>query len=92
MDLAPEEREQEIIQWLVEMLSSVLGVGPDEIDLDKPFSYYGLGSAEAVMIVGDLEAWLHCTFPSELSFDFPTIGSLAKHLGSELDKYLDPSP
>lgn len=76
-----------ISDWLAETLCDVLGVGPEEIDLNCPFSHYGLGSTEAVMIVGDLETWLGATFPNSLAFDHPTIQSLADHLGDELPRY-----
>jgi acyl carrier protein len=68
-------------------LSEVLGVDPDEIDARKPFSHYGLGSTEAVMIVGDLENWLGRVFPETLAFDYPNIESLSQHLGGHLNDY-----
>ena len=87
-----EELEEEIVDWMVGTLSEVLELEAEEIDLQRPFSHYGLGSAEAVMILGDLESWLGCTLPAQLAFDFPTIEALATHLGAERQRYQNLSP
>jgi len=79
--------EETILNWLAATLGGILGVAPEEIDVRQPFSYYGLGSTEAVMIIGDLETWLGCTFPETLAFDHPTIERLAQHVGANLQTY-----
>lgn len=76
-----------ITDWLLREISDIVGVPPDEIETDQPFSYYGLGSTEAVMIVGELERWLGCEFPNTLAFDHPNVESLAVHLARNLHRY-----
>ena len=87
---APQIRktDEEISQWLVGALARTLDLEASEIDVQKPFSYYGFGSTETVMIAGDLEDWLGAEFPATLAFDYPNVDSLARHLGQELDGYL----
>src|ERR1700722_16982191 len=69
-----------IEKWLVEKLSELLGVAPDEIDLREPFASYGMGSTEAVTLSGELGEWLGQKVPADLAYEFPTIESLARHL------------
>ena len=47
-----------IEKWLVDKLSELLGVAPEEIDVREPFASYGMGSTEAVSLSGELGDWL----------------------------------
>jgi acyl carrier protein len=76
-----------LADWLVAAIAQVLDVSPDAIDVERPFSYYGLGSVEAVMIIGDLEALLGCEFPEDLVFDYPSVATLAGHVARHRDAY-----
>lgn len=69
--------------WLVDRLAACLDAAIDEIDPDVPFDSYGLDSAEAVGLSGELEDWLQRRVSSTLLYDYPTIAALAEHLGSE---------
>lgn len=69
--------------WLVEQLATCLSLDSNDIDPDAPFDSYGLDSAEAVGLSGELEDWLQRRVSPTLLYDYPTIAALANHLGSE---------
>ncbi len=73
----------EVEAWLVARLARELGIPAAEIADDEPMTRLGLGSAEAVVISGELEEWLGRDLPPTLLWDYPTIRELAAHLGSE---------
>ena len=75
-----------IEKWLVEKLSELLGVAPDEIDVREPFASYGMGSTEAVSLSGELGDWLGQKVPADLAYEFPTIETLARHLSGATDE------
>jgi acyl carrier protein len=69
-----------IQRWLVTHIAELLGEDPASIDVREPFVNYGLGSTDAVILSGDLEAWLGYDMPATLLWDFPTVEALALHL------------
>jgi acyl carrier protein len=72
----------EIRTWLVSYIADMLQVNPESIDVRLPFTYFGLSSAEAVILSGDLQKWLGGSpLPATLAWDFPTIEAVARHLG-----------
>ena len=71
-----------IQRWLVSHIADLLGDDPASIDIREPFVNYGLGSTDAVILSGDLEAWLGCDLPATLLWDFPTVEALASHLAA----------
>ena len=71
----------QIEEWLVSYLAQMLEVHPDEVDVTVPFDRYGLDSAQAVGMIGELEDWLGEEFDPTLPYDYPTIELLARHLG-----------
>jgi acyl carrier protein len=69
--------------WLISYLSGLLRVEPASIDVRLPFTWFGLSSADGVILAGDLERWLGGRrLPGTLAWDFPTIEALAQHLAS----------
>jgi len=73
----------EIEAWIVSCLGGLLNINPDEIDTTIPFDRYGLDSAGAVGMSGDLEEWLGTEFEPTLLYDYPTVEALAKYLATE---------
>ncbi len=73
----------EIQSWIVSYLAELLELDPDEIDLAIPFDSYGLDSALAVGMTGDLEDWMGRELDTTLLYDYPTIAALAQHLAEE---------
>ncbi|HEX5159838.1 MAG TPA: amino acid adenylation domain-containing protein [Ktedonobacterales bacterium] len=83
-----EERQQvtvrrsakEIENWLVRQLAELLEIAPEEVDVRKPFTYFGLGSAESVLLAADLEQWLGVSVEPTVTWDHPTIKKVARFL------------
>ena len=67
-------------RWLVDRVATEAGLDRQEIALNAPFSSYGIDSAQAVGIVGELERRLGTEIPATALYDFPTIAALASHL------------
>ncbi|MBW4510717.1 MAG: acyl carrier protein [Scytonematopsis contorta HA4267-MV1] len=78
--------EKEIQGWMVSYLAELLSVEADEIDITVPFSYYGLDSAVAIGLIGDLEGWLGSELDPTLVYDYPTTEALVHHLSLFLQK------
>ena len=76
----------EIQAWLVSYLAKLLENEPDEIDVTIPFDRYGLDSAAAVGMTGDLEEWLGYELDPTLIYDYPTIEALAGHLSKQIEQ------
>jgi acyl transferase domain-containing protein/acyl carrier protein len=71
-------------RWLSERLARLAGVRREEIDPLAPFSAYGLGSAQAIALAGELEAWLGRTLEPTLAYEYPCVRSLAAHLAGDV--------
>ncbi|MBE9572637.1 MAG: AMP-binding protein, partial [Proteobacteria bacterium] len=71
---------QDIQGWLSERLSQQLGLKPEAIDIRQPLARYGLDSAMAVGLSGDLASWLNRSLPPAIVYDYPTISSLSAYL------------
>ena len=74
--------EAEIQEWLVSYLAQLLEIEPEEIDVTIPFDRYGLESAAAAGLTGDLEDWLGCELDPTLLYDYPTIAAIAEYLAN----------
>lgn len=73
----------EIQTWIVSYLADLLEIDPDEVNVKIPFDRYGLDSAVAVGMTGDLEDWLERKLDPTLLYDYPTIETFAQHLAEE---------
>jgi acyl carrier protein len=78
-----------IEHWLVTKIADLSGLAPEDIDICQPFANYGLNSAEAVVLAGDLGDMLGVSLSATLAWDYPTISllseKLAEHLGASAD-------
>jgi phthiocerol/phenolphthiocerol synthesis type-I polyketide synthase C len=83
---SPEQsRRGEAIQaWLISHLSRRLGVKPEDIDVQAPFASYGLSSAQAVSLSGELEEWLGYKLSPTLVYNYPSVAALAQHLANKV--------
>jgi acyl carrier protein len=79
----------EIQAWLVEYFARALEVDPQEVDVTIPFERYGLSSATAFEMMGDLQEWLETRFDPTLPYDFPTIAKLSKQLAILVNRLED---
>jgi acyl carrier protein len=74
----------EIQAWIIAYLAELLEVDAEEVDVSLPFDRYGLDSAVAIGLTGDLEDWLKTRLDPTLLYDYPTVTALSKHLAVEL--------
>ena len=74
-----------VANWLIARLAQRLQVTASEIDVHEPFSSYGLDSASAVSLSGELEEWLERRLPPTLVYDYPSIAQLSQYLATETD-------
>ena len=81
--LAKDKLALQIEDWLIGHLADTLKTDKKSIDIRQPFISFGLDSAHAVGLAGDLEEWLERELPPTLIWDYPTIEALARHLASE---------
>ncbi|PYS24486.1 MAG: beta-ketoacyl synthase [Acidobacteria bacterium] len=72
--------------WLVSCISKRLQILPGKIDVRESFAHYGLDSAAAVSISGELEQWLGRRLSPTLVYEYPTIAALALHLAADAAK------
>jgi acyl carrier protein len=70
----------EIQNWLVDYLAELLQIESKEIDIKIPFDNYGLDSATAIGLTGDLETWLVIELDPTLIYDYPSVETLSLHL------------
>jgi acyl carrier protein len=73
----------EIREGLLALLSELLHLDPQELDVSQPFTYYGLDSADAIRTMGKLETWLGRSLSPTLIWDYPNIETLAHYLAGE---------
>ncbi len=68
--------------WLIDRLAEILELEPNQIDVGQDFEEYGLESAEAINLSGDLEDYLGCRLPPTLLWDYQNIEDLARYLAA----------
>ncbi len=71
----------DVQNWLSEQIAGRLNVASDAIDPQDPFARFGLDSPAMIGIAGDLEDWLGSSVSPTLLYSYPTIETLAQHLG-----------
>ena len=57
----------------ISKLAENLEIDPSEMEINEPFVSFGLDSAQAVGLAGDLEEWLGKKLSPTLVWDYPTI-------------------
>lgn len=75
--------EDEILSWLTKHVADNTDIAATDIDITKPFSYFGMSSVLAISLSGELERWLNRKLSPTLTWDYPTIELLAAHLTEE---------
>ena len=78
----------EIQDWIINYVASLLEVAASEIDPTIPFERYGLDSASAIGMTGDIEDWLNRKIDPTLLYDYPTVASFSQHLAEAFSSEL----
>ena len=85
--LIEEVSETAVVEsnWLVSLIAQKLQLNPQQINTQKPLSYYGLDSVQALMLVADFEQYLGRKLPPTLLYEHSTIEALIKYLETSED-------
>lgn len=75
-----KSRVAEIQTWLVSYIAKDLEIESQQIDVNAPFSRYGLDSSAMIMITADLGDWLGQQLEPTVSYNHPTIEALSRYL------------
>jgi acyl carrier protein len=76
----PGPSMEQIERWVVELVSSLVGVPAEDIDVNARFDRYGIDSAASISVTEELEQHLGRELEPTLLYDYPTIHGLALHL------------
>jgi acyl carrier protein len=76
------ERIDAIRERIVQILANKLGCDVSYINEHRRFETYGLGSIDALDLMGDLEQWLDLELSPTLAGDYPTVAELSAHVAS----------
>ena len=69
-----------VLDWLRARLAQVLECSPDQIGDEDPFARWGLDSAVAVTLTGELAAWLQLELDPTVFWEYAHPLALAEHL------------
>lgn len=76
-----DQMNEETIQaWLVEQIAQITGLMPDDVNITLPFSFYSIDSVAAAGLSGEISNWLRICLAPTITWDYPTIHLLARHL------------
>jgi acyl carrier protein len=71
---------EEIEAMLAAYVAQRIGTAPNEIDHARRFDHLGLDSADAVVLMGELEDFVGRPLSASLPYTFPTIEQLARRV------------
>lgn len=71
---------QQIEEWLIIRIASMQKLDPEQVDVDESFVANGLSSRSSVVLTGDLARALGVTLSETLTWEYPTIATLAEHV------------
>jgi acyl carrier protein len=81
---APPVSAADIRAWLVAYLSSLLEIPEGEVDVTLPFEQFGLDSAAAVAMTGDLAKRLDVELDPNLALQHRTIEAVSAHISERM--------
>ncbi len=76
----------EVENWLTEKIAHKMGVDQSEVSRDEFFDSFGLDSTEALVLGGELEAWLGFELETTALWYHPTPAQLAAYIVEERDR------
>lgn len=76
----------EIAEWMIQQLATLLDIPPQEIDPDASVTVLGIDSMQYLGMIGDLEDWLGCRFEDNPLIDYPTVNGLAEFVSDQLQR------
>lgn len=79
--------KEEFGVWLTDKVSEYLGIERTRISPEKEFTIYGLDSATAVSIAGEMEDWIGRELNPEQMWEFPSINLLSSYLADNAGSF-----
>lgn len=73
-----------IQDWLIDHLAAAVQIDPDDIDIEEPFSQYGLDSHGVMSMAGELSDWLDYELEPTIFWEYPSIESLTQYLETDI--------
>jgi len=73
-------------EWLIAYIADLSGTRKDKISITTHLRKYGLDSASAVTLSGDMMDWLKCEVDPTLLYEHPTIEKAASHVMTLIKK------
>lgn len=74
----------DIETFLLKSIAEKIDQPVDSVDIETPFSSFGLDSRDAVGLTGELQEWLGMKLGATLLFDYPSIAQLTEHLAERV--------
>ncbi|MDA3629655.1 acyl carrier protein [Saccharopolyspora oryzae] len=71
---------ESVQEWIVAQVAARLETTPDQVDVHKYFDEFGVDSADALVLAGELEKWLGFELETTAMWYHPTIAELAAHI------------
>ncbi|KAH3761756.1 Malonyl CoA-acyl carrier protein transacylase [Pelomyxa schiedti] len=85
-----EPDEREVLLWLQTHIARLLQTQPQNVDINQPFTQFGLTSTHMVELSSELQKWMHRSIsPTEL-YDHPTIALLSHFLTTSPTFHITP--
>ncbi len=82
LEIQEQQSAESIQNWLIEKVAQRVDLDPDEIDSHAAFESFGMESAEALVLLSQLEQWLGRSVPPVLLWNYPTIAHLSERLAA----------
>jgi len=81
--------EATIESWLVAWIAREMRVDASRVDAREPLVNFGMGSRQALLLVGDLEDWLGTRVDPTLAWDHPTVEKISRFLAGQMKQAPD---
>ena len=79
----PESVAMLVRNFLLAAVAKHAKINPESVDIGRHFTVYGLDSAAAIGITGELEELLGRRISPTIVYEYPSIEALSNHLGAE---------
>src|SRR4028119_1379863 len=88
--LGTEHSPEQLQGWIATRLAEYLVTEPSQIDPARSLADYGLGSRDALVLLGEIEEFLGQTLSPTIFWEYPSLAALARHLaGKEPEPVLE---
>lgn len=75
----------DIQDWIAKQIGDHIGVDADEIEVDTPFSQYGISSVQAMAIAQEGKQRFGIEISPLAMWNCPTIALLSEHIAEQFD-------